>query len=65
MRVTVRAGSSEASRQPVPKPFEVAAARQEGDPKSPMPSRPLRNEDDTDAVVSETPHLSLRYKLVG
>jgi hypothetical protein len=32
-------------------------------PKSPMPSR--RNEDDTDAVVSETPHLSLRYKLVG
>jgi len=30
-----------------------------------MPSRTLLNEDDTDAVVSETPHLSLRYGLVG
>ena len=30
-----------------------------------MPSRPLRNEDDTDAVVSETPHLSLRYGIGG
>jgi len=31
--------------------------------ESPLPSR--RNEDDIDAVVSETPHLSLRYGLVG
>jgi hypothetical protein len=30
-----------------------------------MPSRPRLNEADTDAMVSETPHLSLRYKLVG
>jgi hypothetical protein len=30
-----------------------------------MPSRPRLNEDDTDAVGSETPHLSLRYELVG
>jgi phage recombination protein Bet len=34
-------------------------------PQSPMTSRPRRNKDDTDAMVSETPHLSLRYKLVG
>jgi hypothetical protein len=40
MRVTVRAGSSEASHQPVPKPFEVAAARQEGDPEIPHPLAP-------------------------
>ncbi len=33
-------------------------------PKSPMPPCPRRNEDDTDAVDSETSHLSLRYKLV-
>jgi hypothetical protein len=46
----------------VPEPF---AARQEGDPQIPIPSRTLLNEDDSDAVVSETPHLSLRYGLVG
>jgi RecT family len=34
-------------------------------PKSPMPPCPHQNEDDADAVVSETLRLSLRYKLVG
>jgi hypothetical protein len=34
-------------------------------PKSPISSRTLLNEDNTDAMVSETPHLSLRYGLVG
>ena len=46
-------------------PFESLPLGKNAIAKFPIPSRTLLKEDDADAVDSETPHLSLRYGLVG